>query len=65
VDWIDAFFMQSAAYAVMFEERTQMPVSQVVIAIAVEQHGPQVFYGKREDYIGQFKDLRAKFDIID
>ena len=65
VDWIDAYFMQSAAYAVMFEERTQMPVSQVVIAIAVEQHGPQVFYGKREDYIEQFKDLRAKFDIID
>ena len=65
VDWIDAYFMQSAAYAVMFEERTQMPVAQVVIAIAVEQHGPQVFYGKREDYIEQFKDLRAKFDIID
>ena len=64
VDWIDAYFMQCAAYAIMWEERTGMPISQVVIAIAVANHAPQVFFGKPDDYIEQFKDLRRKFDII-
>ena len=64
VDWIDAYFMQCSAYAMMWEERTGMPISQVVIAIAVANHAPQVFFGKPDDYIEQFKDLRTKFDII-
>ena len=64
VDWIDAYFMQCAAYAMMWEERTGMLVPQVVIAIAVENHAAQVFFGRPDDYIQQFKDLRAQFDII-
>ena len=64
VDWIDAYFMQCAAYAMMWEERTGMLISQVVIAIAVENHTAQVFFGKPDDYIEQFKDLRRKFDKI-
>ena len=64
VDWIDAYFMQCAAYAMMWEERTGVPISQVVVPIAVEKHDVQVFYGNRDNYIEQFKDLRTKFDII-
>jgi genome maintenance exonuclease 1 len=60
--WIDGYFMQSAAYAVMFEERTQIPVSQIVIAIAVEHHCPQVFIRQRDDFIEQFEKLRKTFD---
>ena len=60
--WIDGYFMQSAAYAVMFEERTQIPVSQIVIAIAVEHHYPQVFIRQRDDFIEQFEKLRKTFD---
>jgi genome maintenance exonuclease 1 len=60
--WIDGYFMQSAAYAVMFEERTQIPVSQIVIAIAVEHHSPQVFIRQRDDFTEQFKKLRKTFD---
>ena len=56
--------MQCAAYAMMWEERTGMLVPQVVIAIAVENHAAQVFFGRPDDYIEQFKDLRRKFDII-
>ena len=64
IDWIDAYFMQCSAYAMMWEERTGVPISQVVIAIAVDNHAAQVFFGKPDDYIEQFKDLRRKFDII-
>ena len=64
VDWIDAYFMQCAAYAMMWEERIGVSISQVVIPIAVEKHDVQIFYGNRDNYIEQFKDLRTKFDII-
>ena len=64
IDWIDAYFMQCSAYAMMWEERTGMLISQVVIAIAVQNHAPQIFFGKPDDYIEQFKDLRRKFDKI-
>ena len=64
LNWIDAYFMQCSAYAMMWEERTGVPISQVVIAIAVDNHAAQVFFGKPDDYIEQFKDLRRKFDII-
>ena len=60
--WIDGYFMQSAAYAVMFEERTQIPVSQIVIAIAVENKYPQVFIRQRDGFIEQFEKLRKTFD---
>ena len=34
-DWISDYFEQAAGYAVMFEERTKIPVSKLVILIAV------------------------------
>ena len=62
--WIKNYFMQSAAYCVMFEERTQIPVSQIVIAIAVENEQPQIFVKKRDDYIESFMELREEWDNI-
>ena len=49
--WIHNYFMQEAAYAVMFEERTKIPISRIVTVIAVEQDEPQLFIEKRDDYI--------------
>ena len=51
-EWIDNYFMQMAGYAIMFEERTGIPVSQVVNVIAVENGGePQVFIQKRDTWV--------------
>jgi len=51
-EWIDNYFMQMAGYAIMFEERTGIPVSQVVNVIAVENGGqPQVFVQKRDTWV--------------
>ena len=47
--WIKGYFMQCSAYAVMYEERTGIPVSQIVIMIAVDSEHPQVFIKKRND----------------
>jgi genome maintenance exonuclease 1 len=50
-DWIGSYFAQAAAYAVMYEERTGIPIDQSVIMVAVEGDDPQVFIEKRDNYV--------------
>ena len=50
-DWIENYFMQCAAYAVMFEERTGTPINQIVIAIAVANGDSQIFVKQKDDYL--------------
>jgi hypothetical protein len=63
-EWIDGYFMQTAAYAVMFEELTKIPVPQIVIVIGVDDHGPQIFIEKRNNWIGAFIELRNRYREI-
>lgn len=60
--WITNYFMQESAYAVMFEEMTDIPVSQLVTIIAVESDEPQVFVEKRDDHINDFIKLRDQWE---
>lgn len=60
--WIQNYFMQCSAYAVMFEERTSIPVPQLVVIIAVAGDNPQVFVKKRNDYIKEFISYRNLYD---
>jgi genome maintenance exonuclease 1 len=46
-EWIDSYFMQCAAYAIMWEERTGMPIKQLVVCIAGDE-GSQVFVEDRD-----------------
>ena len=62
--WIKGYFMQCSAYAVMYEERTGIPVSQIVIMIAVDSEHPQVFIKKRNDYIRDFISYREAYDAV-
>ena len=62
--WIKGYFMQCSAYAVMYEERTGIPVSQIVIMIAVDSEHPQVFIKKRNDYIKDFISYREAYDGV-
>lgn len=48
---IQNYFMQGAAYAEMFEERTGRAIEQVVIAIANDNMNPQIFVEKKADYL--------------
>lgn len=53
-EWIGNYFQQASAYCVMFEERTKIPVDQIVIVVAVENEDKaQVFVEKRDNYIGE------------
>ena len=51
-EWISNYFQQASAYCVMYEERTKIPVDQIVILIAVDDNGLQVFVEKRDNHIG-------------
>jgi genome maintenance exonuclease 1 len=50
-EWISNYFQQASAYCVMYEERTGIPIDQIVILIAVDEEEPQVFIEKRDNHI--------------
>jgi ATP-dependent exoDNAse (exonuclease V) beta subunit len=52
---IENYFMQASAYAEMFEERTGRPINQIVIAIAVENEGTQLFVETKEKYLANLQ----------
>jgi len=60
-DWIHGYFMQTSAYAVMFEELTGIPIGRIVIIIGVDNEEPQIFEEKRDTWISGFKDLRLQY----
>lgn len=62
-DDIHGYFMQCAAYAVAFEERTGIPVPKIVILMAVDDEPPLIFEEKRNDWINNFIELREQFRI--
>jgi genome maintenance exonuclease 1 len=60
--YIQNYFMQTAGYAVMFEERTGIPINRLVIIIGVDDEiNAQVFVKKRDDYVEEFMDVRSDY----
>lgn len=60
-DEIHDYFMQCSAYAVAFEERTNIPVPDLVIIMAVDDHDTIIFREKRNTWIGDFLALREQY----
>lgn len=61
-DSIGNYFMQCSAYAIMFEERFGIPVSQIVVAIAVEDDEPQIFLEKRDHHVKELIRYRNIYE---
>jgi genome maintenance exonuclease 1 len=57
------YFLQESAYAVMFEENTGIPVSQLVTVITNQEGTCQVFVEKRDDWIDKFIELRNQYEL--
>ena len=49
--WIENYFIQSTAYALMCKERYDLDIEQIVILIAVDGDLPQVFVKDPNDYV--------------
>jgi CRISPR/Cas system-associated exonuclease Cas4 (RecB family) len=60
-EWISGYFMQCAAYAIMWEERTGMPITQLVILIAVDDEKPQVFIEHRDNWVKPLLDVIEQY----
>lgn len=49
-EWITNYFIQETFYAIAWEERTGMPITQLVTIIAVDNEEPQVFIEHRDNW---------------
>jgi genome maintenance exonuclease 1 len=51
VEWIENYFQQTTAYAIMVEELYNLPVDNIILVIAVEEENtPQIFVRSPNDY---------------
>lgn len=61
-EWIHSYFMQAAAYAIMYEELTGIPVNNLKILVAVEDEPPQLFEEKRDRWVRGLLDYRNIYE---
>lgn len=50
-DWNESYYIQASAYAEMFEERTGLPINQIVILVVTEDGVVQEFIKDKSDYL--------------
>jgi genome maintenance exonuclease 1 len=62
LDWIKNYFMQESAYAIMWEERTGRPITQLVTIISVDNHDPQIFIEHRDTWVRPLRDTIAQYN---
>ena len=60
-DKIHNYFMQESAYAIMWEERTGMPITQLVTIMTIDHYEPQVFVEHRDNWTDQLKDVIRQY----
>jgi genome maintenance exonuclease 1 len=62
-EWIPSYFMQCAAYAIMYEELTFIPIKQLVVVVAVEEDcTTQVFIEDRDTWAPELIELRDQYE---
>jgi hypothetical protein len=59
---ISSYFMQESGYAIMFEERTDIPVTQLVTIMSVDFHEPLVFVEKRDVWAPELIRVRDDYE---
>jgi len=58
------YFIQCSAYAIMFEERTGIPVDQIVILMTQQDDGPAVFVEKRDEFVPKLLEARDAYELV-
>ena len=62
-EWCESYFAQGAFYGIAYEELTKIPVSQVVIVIAVDNEHPQLFVEKRDDWVDKIWEAKKLYEL--
>jgi len=61
-EWIESYFLQATYYAIAFEERTGIPVPQIVILMGVDESPtPIEFIEKRNNFVRPLQTSIASF----
>ena len=60
--YIKNYFAQCAGYAIMFEERTGIPITNSVIIIGVANEEPQLFVEHRDNYTDYLLECRDLYE---
>ena len=60
--WCHNYFMQESAYAIMWEERTGQPITQLVTLIAVDNSVPLIYIEHRDDWVTPLKSVIAQWN---
>lgn len=58
---IHSYFMQESAYAIMFEERTGIPVTRLVTIMAVDNEEPLIFKERRDNWAKPLIETIAEY----
>lgn len=62
LDQVESYFMQEAFYAIAWEERTQIPITQLVTIISVDGGECQVFIEHRDNWVKPLQEVIARFE---
>ena len=61
-EYISSYFAQMSAYAIMFEERTGMPITNTVVIMDVDDNEPLVFKEHRDNWTKLLLDTKKEYD---
>ena len=61
-DWCHSYFMQECAYAIMWEERTGIPITQLITFIAVDNSSPLIYVEHRDDWVNPLRDVIKQYE---
>jgi len=60
-EWIESYFLQSTAYALMYEENTGTPINQIVIVFTGEDGSQDVYIKDKSEYVDRLYEVIEKF----
>jgi len=63
-EYIQDYFLQCTAYALMFEEIVRIPIEQIVILVGVEQGEGQVFIKQKNNYVQTLQNRINSYMIV-
>ena len=64
-EWNENYYIQGSAYAEMFEERTNINISQVVILVVTEDGTVQEFIKDKADYLRMLSETVADWRLAE
>ena len=64
-EWIDGYFMQECFYAIAWEERTGIPITQLVTIISVDDAPAQIFIEHRDDWDKELMKAIQEYTSVD